>query len=149
MNYTLLPYDWKNKYSLLLRLDKKENENPRVTDKNFTNNKTIQHYLISLSVTCNRLVVFTGNSGFLHQGWFGLWCLMPLSKIFELNRGCQFYLQTTIKWSKLKVHLKLYNKNDTFSLIDHIPSDEEVVKWHNHLLIYKQTITVTQSLVDI
>ena len=28
---------------------------------------TIQHYVIKLSVTCNRSVVFSGYSGFLHQ----------------------------------------------------------------------------------
>ena len=27
----------------------------------------IQHYVISLSVTCDRLVVFSGHSGFVHQ----------------------------------------------------------------------------------
>jgi len=27
----------------------------------------IQHYVISLSVTCDRSVVFSGHSGFVHQ----------------------------------------------------------------------------------
>ena len=27
----------------------------------------------------------------LNYGWFGLWCLTPLSTIFQLHRGDQFY----------------------------------------------------------
>jgi hypothetical protein len=25
-----------------------------------------------------------------YNGWFGVWCLMLLSRIFQLYRGCQF-----------------------------------------------------------
>jgi hypothetical protein len=49
------------------------------------------------------------------KGWFGLWCLMPLSTIFQLYRGCQFYW-----WRKVKdiiTFIKICNKYCEFTHI--------------------------------
>ena len=56
-------------------------------------NSPFKYTPASLIITGNLSIIDNDNSEFIsswHQG-LGLWCLMPLSTIFQLYRGGQFY----------------------------------------------------------
>jgi hypothetical protein len=68
------------------------------------------------------LIISNKKWAFILMVWFGLWCLTPLSTIFELYHGSQFYW-----WMKLEYPEKT----------------NEFILSISHILLYQQCVHMT------